>query len=679
MKEQFLFYISDKTFRVVNFMAREAISRPFEVELMLASTDEINFDDTIAQEALLIIRGQKDRYFHGIINKFMQSGKKGRFFLYQAMMVPSIWLLSLRKNSRIFQNKSTKDIVKKLLEEVGVLSNSFSFKLQEKCDPREYCVQYRETDLNFISRLLEEEGIFYFFEHKKNKHTMIFGDSPVCYQPIKGTSKISFRPSGGMVTTEEFINTFSLARQIQSGSVTLKDFFYEKPSLNLTSTEKGSAFKSLEIYDYPGLYTEKSKGKQRTKTRLKETILFTDVAEGKGLCRTFTPAFTFQLTDHKQSALNQEYLLVEVNHSGEQPQSLEESGGGAGFSYSNDFLAIPSSVTYKPERNSPKPFVEGVQTALVVGPSGEEIHTDKFGRIKVQFHWDREGKYDDKSSCWIRVSQNWAGKNWGGIFLPRIGQEVIVDFLEGDPDRPIVTGCVYNAESIPPYALPAEKTKSTIKTRSSKGGGGFNEIRFEDKKDNEQIFIHAQKNMDVRIKNNLREWIGYDTHLIVNHDQIENVEGDKHQTVKGDQNQKTEGTASIEIVKDFHQKVGQNFALDSAQEIHLKAGSNLIIEAGSSITLKASGSFITIDSGGVAVKGSMIKLNSGGSPGSGAGASPDTPKEPSVADKADPGKKIKLQVATPFEREKYQPPPSAIAQAKSFKEAAKKGCPFVDT
>ena len=679
MSEQFIFNISGTHLRVINFMAREANSKPYEVELMLASTDEIYFDDAIAQESLLTIRGQKDRYFHGIINKFIMAGKNGRYYLYQAMMVPSIWILSLRKNIRIFQKKSTKEIVTIILKEAGILSNSFSFRLQGKYEAREYCVQYRETDLDFISRLLEEEGIYYFFEHKTSKHKLIFGDSPVCYTPINGQSKISFKPSDGMVATEEFINSFSLARQIQTGSVTLKDFFYEKPSLNLTSTEKASSFKTLEIYDYPGLYTKKNEGKQRAKTRLQESVLFGDMAEGQGICRSFTPGFTFKLSDHKQNSLNQKYLLVEVNHSGSQPQALEERAGSAGFSYSNGFIAIPAKVTYKPVRNTPKPTVEGVQTAIVVGPSGEEIYTDKFGRVKVQFHWDRIGKYDEKSSCWIRVSQNWAGKNWGSFFLPRIGQEVIVDFLEGDPDRPIITGRVYNGESITPYNLPANKTKSTIKSLSSKGGGGFNEFRFEDKKDSEQIFVHAQKNMDVRVKNNIREWVGYDSHLIVNHDQFENVEGDKHLTVKGDHNEKIEGTTSIETQKDVHKKIGQNYAIDTAQEIHIKSGTNLIIEAGSAITLKAAGSFITIDSGGVAIKGGMIKLNSGGSPGSGAGATPDSPKEPSVADKADPGKKAKLIVASPFEREKYEPPASAIAQAKSMKEAAKKGCPFVET
>ena len=283
-------------------------------------------------------------------------------------------------------------------------------------------------------------------------------------------------------------------------------------------------------------------------------------------------------------------------------------------------------------RVTPKPVVQGAQTAIVVGPKGEEIWTDKYGRVKVQFHWDREGKRNEQSSCWIRVAQTWAGKRWGTMFMPRIGQEVIVDFLEGDPDQPIITGRVYNADAMPPYELPREQTKSTIKSNSSKGGGGFNELRFEDAKDKEQVFVHAERDMDVRVKNDSREWIGQDRHLIVKQDQIEQVEGDKHLTVKGDHNEKVNGTISVQAGMDMQEKVGMKHALDAGMEIHLKAGMNVVLEAGMSITLKAGGGFIVVGPAGVTISGVPILLNSGGAAGSGSGAAPESPTEPQEAD-----------------------------------------------
>jgi type VI secretion system secreted protein VgrG len=358
------------------------------------------------------------------------------------------------------------------------------------------------------------------------------------------------------------------------------------------------------------------------------------------------------------------YVLTSVNHGATEP--VGGSGQGSEASYTNSFTCIPFDVPYRPPRVTPKPMVEGTQTAIVVGPAGEEIYTDEHGRVKVQFHWDREGKKDENSSCWIRVSQVWAGAGWGAMYIPRIGHEVIVNFIEGDPDRPIITGRVYHGTNKPPYPLPDEKTKSTIKSDSSLGGGGFNEIRFEDKKGEEQIFIHAEKNQDVRIKKDLLTWIGNESHLIVKKDQLEQVEGDKHLTVTGDHNEKVGGTISIKAGTDMQEKVGSKHALDAGTEIHLKAGMNVVIEAGMSITLKAGGGFVVVGPAGVTISGTPILLNSGGSAGSGSGCSPEAPKEPKEADTAKPGEKTNLPAA----------PPSPSPQAQAFKEAAKSGTPF---
>ena len=335
-------------------------------------------------------------------------------------------------------------------------------------------------------------------------------------------------------------------------------------------------------------------------------------------------------------------------------EEFETGAGGVGAGEQQflvSFSSINAEEQFRSARITPKPIISGPQTATVVGKSGEEIWTDEYGRVKVQFHWDRYGEKNENSSCWIRVAQAWAGKQWGAIYIPRIGQEVIAEFLEGDPDRPIITGRVYNADAMPPYDLPGEKTKSTLKSSSSKGGDGFNEFRFEDKKGEEQIFIHGERNQDVRIKNDSYEWIGNDRHLIVKKDRFEKIEknahlkveedqreqvdGDKHQKVQGDHNQKVQGTLSVAVDRDIQEKAGMKHALNAGMEIHLKAGMNVVIEAGVRLTLKVGGNFIDISPAGLFLKGTMVMINSGGAAGSGSGASPDSPQSPEDAKEAD--------------------------------------------
>ena len=369
---------------------------------------------------------------------------------------------------------------------------------------------------------------------------------------------------------------------------------------------------------------------------------------------------------------NGSYAITHLSHSAHSG-GVHESGQDESAHYSNLFRAVPASVKFRPLRVTPKPLMQGSQTAIVTGKSGEEIYCDKYGRVKVQFHWDRVGKYDEKTSCWIRVAQNWAGKKWGALFLPRIGQEVIVDFLEGDPDQPIITGRVYNASSMPAYTLPDEKTKSYIKSNSSKGGGGFNELRFEDKAGSEQIFINAQRNQDVRVGNDLKEFIGNDCHLIVTNDQLEKVKGDKHQHVVGDQNEKIDGTASMTIGSDHHEKVGTNYALEAGTEVHIKAGMKCVIEAGTQISLKVGGNFVDISPAGVTIVGTMVLINSGGAAGSGSGASPETPSDPTEADKAEAGEaEEKHSARTDFKVKSFSP------AALNMTKAAQTGMPFAD-
>jgi len=398
------------------------------------------------------------------------------------------------------------------------------------------------------------------------------------------------------------------------------------------------------------------------------------IAAGPSDCCTLTAGYRFHLKNHPNKDFNIKYIVLSVKHDAEQsPDYLV--GDVLPKAYENEFTCIPHGSghpEFRPLLKTSKPAIYGSQTAFVVGPAGEEIFTDKYGRVKVQFHWDRDGKVDADSSCWVRVAQSWAGNKWGAMFIPRIGMEVIVQFLEGDPDQPIITGCVYNPEAMPPYTLPDEKTKSTIKTNSSKGGGGFNEFRFEDKKGEEQIFIHGEKDLDVRIKNDRKEIIKNDSHLIVVNNQLEKVKGDKHLKVTGNQNEKVDGAVSLKVGTDTQIKTGTKYAVDAGMEIHLKSGMSLTVETGANLTLKVGGNFININPGGIFIQGTVVMINSGGAAGSGGGSSPEAPQEAKEADTANPGDKVKTATAPPPKQ-----PSKYSQQAEALQSASQNAAPFV--
>ncbi len=480
---RFEFSVEGIELLVVDVTLEERFSAPFVSVLGLASEDEIKFEDVIGKPGLLVLESiDTDRYLHGVVDKFVLTGTSGRFFLYSARLVPQIQLLALEQDCRIFQEMSVPDIVQEVLSETGITSDLVDVRLQGKYEPREYCVQYRETDLAFVSRLLEEEGIFYYFEHFQDRHVMILGDGTVNYQDIAGQKEVVFNSGGGMIAEEEAVISFQLSKQILTGKYSQRDFNFEKPALDLTSDNSDQENKNLEVFDYPGGYATTEDGKRLAQVRLQQAVMYKEQAEGKSVVPRFMPGFTFVLDGHSMYPCNQEYVLTRIVHKGAQPQVLaEHAPEGAGTSYVNEFIAVPASVAIRPERSMIKPVVEGVQTAIVTGPSGEEIYTDEYGRVKVQFHWDRLGKNDEKSSCWVRVSQVWAGNEWGAMHIPRIGQEVIVDFLEGDPDRPIITGRVYHGTNQPPHKLPDEKTKSTLMSKTTPNAKTHNELLMEDK------------------------------------------------------------------------------------------------------------------------------------------------------------------------------------------------------
>jgi type VI secretion system secreted protein VgrG len=665
------------------FRGQESVSRLFHFDLYMHSENRsIKMESIVGKKAtvVIVLPDKKERYINGIISSFSQAGSTPLemgstpkiFAHYSATLVPQMWMLTRTSDCRIFQEMTVPDILAKIFQEHNL---AFKNHLHGDFKRREYAVQYRETDFNFVSRLMEEEGIFYFFKHEADKHTLVLANDPSEFKPVLSHGDISYKSLIGEDKLRDVITEWTVGQEVRPGRYAVNDFNFKKPALDLTSDVGGKDERKLEIYDYPGEYVTREEGERLVGIRMHEQESSMTVATGSSTCRGFTAGYKFKLKDHYRRDFNKEYVITSNYISSDQGTNYRTTGVDATefFQYSNQIQCIPSPTPFRPARVTSVPFMQGPQTAIVVGPPGEEIYVDQYGRVKVQFHWDREGKYNEKSSCWVRVSQNWAGKRWGAMFIPRIGQEVIVDFLEGDPDQPIITGRVYNGNAMPPYELPAEKTKSTIKTDSSKGGGGFNELRFEDKKGDEQVFIHAEKDFDLRVKEDAREFAGNDRHLIVKADQKELVEADKHLHVRGDHNEMIDGTYSLTALMDRQEKVGLRYALDAGIEIHQKAGMNFVIESELSITLKVGTNFINISPAGIFIIGTVVVINSTGSfqATPGAGVMPELPADPEEADDADAGKQAELP------KPKKPPVPNSYGVgALSLQKAAQDGTPF---
>lgn len=542
--------------RVSRFSGFEKLSALFQFDVIFVSDDnEIAFEDMVGKTALLSLQADDgNRYVHGVVSDLEQGAEGKKLASYRATLVPEAWRLTQKQNFRIFQEKSAAEIIEQVLDEANLTDSEVKVQLQGSYRSREYCVQYRESDWAFINRLMEEEGIYYFFEHSDGGHALVIADATTAHAPISGEPNIIFREPGGVIASSEHINYFRMRHGIRPDKVAMQAYNFKKPDLDLKAEGEGADDPALEIYEYPGLYDVPADGANLTKAGLERWQSGRKQALGESRVVRFTTGHLFTLADHPRGDFNAEYMLTRIEHTGSQAM-MGEAEGGTSKGYENRFLCMPSNVPFRPPRRNAKPTINGVQTAIVVGPAGEEIHTDEHGRIKVQFHWDREGKKDEHSSCWVRVAQASAGSAWGSVFIPRIGHEVVVTFLEGDPDRPLVVGSVYHGTNVPPYGLPTDKTKSTIKTNSSPGGEGFNELRFEDKKGSEEIFIHGQKDWNITILNDKTEDIGNDQnlHVVANRtkkvdkNQTATIGGDKNISVDGDHTEKIGGGESLAI------------------------------------------------------------------------------------------------------------------------------------
>ena len=684
---------------LVGLVAQEAISQLFNFRFTTIAprNDTIDFGALVgrAVSAEILSPSGKKRYFHGQVREVLENAAGNLFRQYDLEIVPEVWFLTRRAQSRIFQDKSVKEILQEVFQDLG----SVKIHLKAEYEKRNFCVQYRETDWNFACRLMEEEGIFYYFTHTQNRHACVLGDSPEEHPDVPFGSQIVYSADSHGNEDEDRMTRWRKSQNLQSYNFKLWDHNFEKPGENLESVQAIAGSVRLgkeehrlllgddsmfEVYDWPGgyarmfdgidrgggekpdqlakLYTE---NKKTARIRAEQAASAAVKTDGAGKLRQITAGHKFQLKSQSDDDKKHEgaYVVTSAQHWATLGANYMAGDDGE-VAYGCLFACIPAELPFRPPALTPRPTIHGVQTATVVGPSGEEVYTDKYGRVKVHFHWDRRDKHDQDSSCWLRVAQPIAGRRWGASFWPRIGQEVVVSFLEGDPDRPIITGSVYNPDQMPPYQgdgpdpnHPDEKLVSGFKSNSSSGGDGFNEWRFYDKKDSEQFFLHAQRDMDIRVKNDLRREIERDEHNLVKGDRTDQVEGnvvryvgggkgpnDEEVLIDGSHLLKTGSDLHVSVGKERHEKVATNAHSEAGTEMHLKAGMTLCLEAGMTLVIKGPGGFIAIGPEGITIEGTMVKVNCGGSPPAQAkAASPKSPKKakPAKTDDAKTGKKSK--------------------------------------
>jgi len=586
---------------ITSFRGEESLSHlfHFHIDTVADTKKDIAFDKILGQKVTIRLTQQsgKIRYFNGICNRFSQGGGDADLTNYHLEIVPQFWLLTKRAQTRIFQQKSVPEILKKVLEGLDV-----TFQIEGTFQPRNYCVQYRETDYNFASRLMEEEGIYYFFTHTADGHKMVLANSPTSHPEMPLNSKLLFERNVANSWQEDRVLTWEKRQELVTGQHTIWDHKFEMHGKNLeakktvvdsiqvgkaTHKVKAGNAETREVYDYPGDFANRFDGinpgggdqaaelkkilqdnERVINIRSQQEAVLSVSINGTTTCRNLFSGHKFSLQKHGHG--DGDYVITAIHHHATTPIDYK-TNAASDFRYFNTITAIPFAMPFRPQRVTPKPFVQGTQTAVVVGPAGEEIHCDKYGRVKVQFHWDREGKFDDKSSCWIRVSTLWAGKAWGIVNVPRIGHEVIIGFEEGDPDLPIIIGSVFNADHMPPGALPDDKMVSGLKTNSTPGGGGYNGMICNDTKKKEKITVHAQYDMDTTVQHDNTETIKTGVHKFT----VET--GTATYTVKGAVTETFQATQSTTVQTSIDIKTIADFIhLTSPKEIKLTVGSSTL-------------------------------------------------------------------------------------------------------
>jgi type VI secretion system secreted protein VgrG len=652
----------------------EAISTLFEfrAELLAAADTEINPEQIVGTNvtvAIALSDRSGTRWVNGIVTSFEQGAGDDEYNQYRATIMPSMWQLTLSSNCRVFQDMTVVDVIMHVINEYGLSASQMVSGTYPKL---EYCTQYSESDFHFVQRLMQEHGICFWFEHSDSDNRIILADDRNAYRDCPLVSEVKFEVSekGAEGAYGSRVSEFSMEASMGCGKHSTADYTYrgyQRQDVDVQTSLSKYGKNAYEVYLYPAGEEGYLKDAHTQSTSQLETLFLKsrflssesviEMYRGSGTARTFTPGYTFTLAEHPRDKWNAQYLLVGVTHTAEQVPSYRSREARAGDGYSNRFVAVPATIIYKPPQTVSKPRIYGPQTAKVVAPAGEEIHIDKLGRINVQFFWDKVRKDNTPDNTWVRVAQQWAGNGWGTFFWPRLNDEVIVEFLNGDPDNPVVVGSVYNGTNVPKYELPDHSTRSGLVTRSSKGGSAqnANELRFEDKAGHEQIFLNAEKDMDHRVENDHRLYIGGKDSLTVKGGQFDSVTGDRNSNVGGNVVSKTGGNADEGIGGNLTEKIGgnssqnvggnraekagMNYSLDAGMQMYLKAGMTLVIEAGMGITLKGPNGFITLDPAGVSISGAMVLINSGGAALSGSAGSVTDPQSPKDPDEADDGSK----------------------------------------
>lgn len=606
------------------FAGREAISEPFRFNLRMHSSNRaLDAQTILGKNATVTLKDAAGpaRYFNGIVTRFANAGGDAQHGFYSAELAPRLWLLTLGRDRVIWQNKSALDIVKAVLGQFNVI---VELRMTNSDYPvREYCVQYDESAFQFISRLMEEEGIFYFFTFTDGGHTMVLADSPSAHQPGANSATLYFNPGATMSARAERVGAFEMVHGIVAGQHVLADYDSLTAEISQAASASNAMTPTGRRYTFPGKYADAADGGRKSRIRLAADQVGQLTGRGIGNCYSLTAGASFVLSGHPDPALNVSYVVRAVTHTASNDM------------YSNDFEVFPESVPFRAPFSTPLPVVAGTHTAKVVGLSGEEIWTDSHGRIKLKFHWDGTPGADQNSSCWVRVSQASAGQGWGHLFLPRVGQEVVVSYVDGDPDRPIVTGSVYNKEDTLPVALPSLQTQSIMRSRSSKNGSAGNEIRMEDKLDAEELYFHAQKDMTVAIENALTTTVigGAETHVIQKGDrtvdvqtgkETHTVKGTRSLDVSGDETHTNHAAFTQNVSGNYTLKVTGNLVIDVTGSVSIKAGTSFSSEGGTTHASKAGTSLTTqgltvehkasatqtVDGGGMlALKGGVVKLN----------------------------------------------------------------------
>ena len=574
--------------------ATEGISEMFKLTLHMRSLSSDLQASKIIGNAVTVtleIPDGPERYFNGIATRFIQSGGEEGLAHYSAEVVPKLWLLTLSSDRAIYQTKTIPEIIKAVLGDFAI---TFDAKLTGTYTALDYCVQHDETAFAFISRLMESAGIFYFFTFKDGAHTLVLADASTAHLACPNAATVRFFPETGTDHMIDTIASFEIENRLVTKKYSQGDYNPSEPSTVLDASASGS-LGTGEVLDWPGKHETVAAGNALAKLRVEASQLQAQELRGNGYVYPFTAGTKFTLTEHFRSSLNIAYVLRRVHH-------IASNG-----MYRNRFEAFAATVPFRPQRRTPLPRVAGSQTALVVGPTNEEIWTDKDGRVKVQFYWDRVGVKNEKSSCWVRVAQSAAGKGFGTLFMPRVGQEVVISYIDADPDRPLITGSVYNGENATPVSLPTNQTQSVIKTRSSPKGTAGNEMRLEDKKDAEEFYLHAQKDMKVEIENSLTTTLtkGAEIHTLTEGDrtvdvkkgkEIHKVKGTRALTITGDETHENDGDFKQTVKGDFTLKVTGDFLLDVTGAIIIKSSKTVLIDADTTLTAKA-GTALTNEAG----------------------------------------------------------------------------------